>query len=223
MERKSRFILILKLIFHIMIWYGAARVMVSLFRTYSVPIYQNENIYGDFDMSTLELQPQDVLTQTFQIRKDYLEDMSLAFAYDDAAANTGTLSVRFLQGEQLIVEQALPFFACPPNTLLHFNLNLQQCQGDELTVQVVNTSQDASCVLALPSTPNHYEYLPYTKGYQINDGAVMAGSILCDFKYRIGYDYYQGLTYAFLMFLATVSFLRLLEAGCVRLQRRNAH
>lgn len=211
---------VFKVICTILIWCLTVYIMFLVFREKSDPLYMQEGI-NEIPEGNLFLRPQDTFRQTFEINMDNLERVTLAFDYDDAVRDTGTLTVRFYRDDVVIMEQPLPFFACPQATFLGFELS--SFEGDNLTVEVQNTSENADCVLFILDTSNFYKYLNYSKGYQINGGATVDGSILCEFQYRTGYDYYKGLTYAFYVFIAAVILTRFLGWGFAWLQQRNCH
>lgn len=211
---------VFKVICTILIWCLTVCVMFLVFREKADPLYMQEGI-NEIPEGNLLLRPQDTFRQTFEINMDNLEGVTLAFDYDDAVRDTGTLTVRFYCDDVVIMEQPLPFFACPQATFLGFELS--SFEGDSLTVEVQNTSENADCVLSILDTSNFYKYLNYSKGYQINGGATVDGSILCEFRYRAGYDYYKGLTYAFYVFIAAIILTRFLGWGFAWLQQRICH
>ncbi len=194
--------------------------MLFVFAKKSEPLYSQVVING-LPGGKRFLYPQDTLRQTFEIRTDNLQSVAIAFDYDDAVIETGTLLVRFYSGDLLIVEQPLSFLGCPQKTFIEFGLNWPG--GDALTVEVINTSENADCVLSILDTSDFYAYRDYSEGYQINGGAITESSIRCCFRYRNGHDYYKGLTCAFQVFLAVIIILRLLEKGFAWLQPRICH
>lgn len=155
MEKAKRIITAIKVVCNILIWSFAVCAVLWVFDAESEPVYERENINDTLVQATL-LHPQDVLCQTFQIRTDNLESMALAFGYDDATIERGTLVVRFYHKGKIVVEQPLPFMAYPQRTFIDFKLGLYECMEDDLTVEVENTSEDEDCVLSLLSTTNHF-------------------------------------------------------------------
>ncbi len=217
MKESKKIILVLKAVCTLLIWCLAVCAMFIVFREKSEPLYGQVGI-NEIPDGKLFLRPQDTLCQAFGIKTDNLQGVALAFDYDDAAAETGTLLVRFYFDDTMIIEQPLPFLACPQGTFMEFSLGLF---GEGiLTVEIKNTSENADCVLSILDTSDFYAYRDFSEGYRLNDGAITNSSILCDFKYREGYDYYKGLTCAFQVFLVTIMLLCLLKKGGSWLKQR---
>ncbi len=207
----------------ILLWCLAVCGMAVQFFTKSVPLYEEELINDDSNQTTSLLYPQDALWQTFHMDTDHLESMSIAFDYEDFARDAGKVMVRFYHKDELVIEQPLPLAACPPKSFLEFHLGLQECKGDELSIQIVNVSEEAAGVFSLLETRNIYKYRDCSEGYLLNNTNVAEGSILCRFKFESGHHYYMGLTYVFWIFLVSMILSCLIVRGFAWLQQHKTH
>ncbi len=123
MKEFKKIRLVFKAVCTVLIWGLAVCAMFFVFREKSEPIYGQVGI-NEIPDGRLFLHPQDTLCQEFEIKTDNLQGVVLAFDYDEAAAETGTLLVRFYFDNTMIIEQPLPFFACPKKTFIEFGLDL---------------------------------------------------------------------------------------------------
>lgn len=211
-----------KKICQMLLWCFAFCSMIYVFYLQSEPLYMRKEI-NDALGETTSLCPQDILSQTFLLDTEGLESVSIAIDYDEALREQGSLKVSCFCDDELIMEQPLPFMACPPKVFLEFSLKLKERTSDDLTILIENTSANKNCVFSVLSTPDFYKYSNYSEGYRINESDAQDRSILCRFKYKSGHHYYKGLTGAFYVFLAAIILSHFLDKAFAWRQQHTVH
>lgn len=213
----------MKKIEKILFWGCVICLMAVQFMMRLRPIYQTWQINDISGRPTWQLGPGDVLEQTFFLQKDNLESVAIAICYEDSARDTGRLTVRFFHEGSLAVEQPLLLAACPEGTFMEFWLGLEKCQGDELRIQIVNDCDGKEGVFSILSTADIAKYQEYSEGYLFNGKKAADGSILCSLRFRMGYQFYEGLSGAFVIFSGAYVFQHFAVRALARMRLRKSH
>lgn len=173
----------------------------------TTPLYTLESLNSSAPINTLPLNPTDSITGTFQVTSDYLEEIKIAFSFDEDISTNTIANVLILHEDEVIIEQPLEIAALPNRTFITFFLGRKCKVGDNFTVKIENISAGNSnekVSFSLLATDKEYLYLPNTQNYRFNQQEQEA-RLLYNFNYITGYSYYEGLTYVFWIYLLVLS------------------
>ncbi|MBQ4258884.1 MAG: hypothetical protein IJB84_01290 [Lachnospiraceae bacterium] len=177
-----------------------------------VPQYTEESQTAGKYVLSKELQPGDVVEQSFLPTQDWLESVSVAIDYTDQVDKENTkVLVEVLQGDAVLQSQELAVWVFDKLTFLRFSVACSANSEEKVTIRITNTSlpigngtsetiQDAPTaetnVFAMMTTDLDYLYLGNAQNYTHN-GVAQNGRLFTNATYRVGYDYYPALTWLF--------------------------
>ena len=176
---------------------------VIVFWKKRIPIVEDITLNVVEVQNTSVLMPGDCLKQDLYAVYDHLENISIAFSYQQEMAEETEALIELIVDGEAVMSQVLQVNACANQRFVDFNVNLDHCRGKKLTVAISNVTPEtvSGGEFALMSTDKEFLFLDTVEPYRINEQ--QAGScIFCRSTYITGYSYYQSLTYSFFVFLA---------------------
>lgn len=186
------------------IWILAVCAMLLTFYRKATPIYTEETLNSVHPINTPELKPGEYVSQSFRSSYDCLYNVGVAISYQNDISEDTSVLIQVLSGEELVVEQGLSIWYCPDSSFCTLLTNLQDCQGETITIRVENTSPASdNASFSLLATDKNYLYLDNTDNYRLN-GEEQNARLLFTSSYRTDYSCYNALTYSFWIFLAAL-------------------
>ena len=165
-------------------------------------------IYEDITLNVLEVQdivlmPGDCLKQEMYIPYDYLEKISIAFAYQEEKSQDAEALVEVIADGEAVMSQELHVSACPNYGFLDYYVDLDKCEGKTVTISVSNVSPETASngEFGLMSTDKEFLFPDMVSTCRINDMDTDS-CIFCRAVCVKGYSYYESVTGAFLILLA---------------------
>lgn len=181
---------------------AAAIAMVIVFAKRRMAVYEDITLNVSGEQDTLMLLPGDCLEQDMYIPYNHLEEISIAFSYQEEVSPGEEVLVEAAVEGEIVMSQKLSVNACNTGGFMDFYVNLDRCEGKTITVSVTNVTpkEVSGGDFALLATGREEYFIDTVSTCRVND--VDTGScIFCRETCISGYSYYEAVTGAFLVFL----------------------
>lgn len=147
----------------------------------------------------------DRIDQPFTATYDTLQEVDVSLKADSSVSPDAMVTITLTQNGKVVMKQPLSASAFTGTDFFPLTVNATHCKGDSFVLSVANTSakRNSTTAFSVMTVAKDYLFLKNTQACLVN-GTFQPLRIICRFVYQDGTDFYQPLTYGFLVLLAGI-------------------